>query len=176
MSKKYQPIKTTRREIADYWFAIVDDHGLSVNASEAHERCWRCGYGRRLQRCHIVPVSLGGKDEPANLVLLCKRCHEEGPNVTDVDIMWDWIRAYGAVPYDAFWAVEGAREYEFVYGRAYADELKDLGVSEDDMEEFRSFVGEVMKEKASVHFGQSYFNKATLAGIYRMALKEFTKK
>ena len=26
--------------------------------------------------------------------MLCKRCHADGPNVTDPEIMWDWIKAY----------------------------------------------------------------------------------
>ena len=58
---------------------------------------------KNLQRCHIIPNSLGGKDEASNLVLLCKRCHADGPNVEDPEIMWDWIRAYGVPFYDTFW-------------------------------------------------------------------------
>ncbi len=40
---KREKIKTSKNEIVDYWFSIVDECGLSVDASEAHERCWRCG-------------------------------------------------------------------------------------------------------------------------------------
>ena len=31
------------------------------------------GCERNLQRCHIIPDSLGGKDEPANIVLVTPR-------------------------------------------------------------------------------------------------------
>ncbi len=88
-------IKTSKKEIVDYWFSKVDESGLSVDAAEAHERCWRCGCERSLERCHIIPASLGGEDKPSNLVLLCRRCHLENPNVLDPEIMWDWLRAYG---------------------------------------------------------------------------------
>jgi len=64
-------IKTKKRDIVDYWSKIKDECLLSVDWSEAETRCWRCGYQKRLQRCHIIPNSLGGKDTPSNLVLLC---------------------------------------------------------------------------------------------------------
>src|SRR5699024_4292664 len=108
-------IKAQKHEIVDYWFSRVDECELSVDAAEAHERCWRCGYKRGLERCHIVPSSLGGSDEPSNLVLLCKRCHLENPNVSDPEIMWDWIRAYGTSLYGTFWTIQGMKEYEFIY-------------------------------------------------------------
>ena len=40
MTKK---IKTTKEEICDYWFSRVNERDLSVDESEALERCWRCG-------------------------------------------------------------------------------------------------------------------------------------
>lgn len=86
---KRTAIKTTIPEIVDYWFSRVYEGDLSVDASEAHERCWRCGYQTKLERCHIIPHSRGGADEPSNLVLLCKKCHLENPNVSDPEIMWD---------------------------------------------------------------------------------------
>src|SRR5262249_7661154 len=65
-----------------------DECGLGVDWSEAEERCWRCGYKSSLQKCHIVPDSLGGAARPSNLVLLCCRCHREAPNVADPRFMW----------------------------------------------------------------------------------------
>lgn len=109
MSKR-EPIKTTKEAIISYWAKHQDECGLSVDWAEAGERCWRCGCERSLDRCHIIPDSLGGKDEPENLVLLCMRCHADGPNVADQEIMWDWIRAYGVSFYDTFWGCEGMRE------------------------------------------------------------------
>lgn len=108
-------IKTSVHDIVDYWFKRVDESDLSVDMAEAHERCWRCGCERNLERCHIVPDSLGGKDEPSNLVLLCKRCHADGPNVADEEIMWDWTKSYRVPFYDTFWSILGQKEYAFIY-------------------------------------------------------------
>ena len=91
-------IKTTIAEAVDYWSRHQSECSLSVDWAEAHERCWRCGCERDIERCHIVPDALGGPDAPENIVLLCKRCHAEGPNVKDPEIMWDWLKAY-AVPF-----------------------------------------------------------------------------
>lgn len=91
-------IKTTIAEAVDYWSRHQSECGLSVDWAEAHERCWRCGCERDIERCHIVPDALGGPDAPENIVLLCKRCHAEWPNVKDPEIMWDWLKAY-AVPF-----------------------------------------------------------------------------
>jgi len=33
-----------------------------------------------VERCHLVPHALGGADSPANLVLLCGRCHRDAPD------------------------------------------------------------------------------------------------
>ncbi|PAD92949.1 HNH endonuclease [Shouchella clausii] len=165
-------IRTTKEQIADYWFKIVDECGLSVDASEATERCWRCGYKARLERCHIVPESLGGGDSPDNLVLLCKRCHIENPNVNDPEIMWDWIRAYGTPFYDTFWSIEGFKEYKFIYGKSFYEEVKERNIK--NVEEIERIINEEFK-KASFHFGHLYFNRATLAGVIRMVLKKYDK-
>lgn len=70
-------IKTSQKAIIDYWIKHQDEGELGVDWAEAHERCWRCGYKSRLERCHIIPSSLGGTDNPCNLILLCHRCHKE---------------------------------------------------------------------------------------------------
>lgn len=54
-------IKTTKKQIVDYWVRHVDESDLIVDFYEAEELCWRCGCKRPLERCHIVPYSLGGK-------------------------------------------------------------------------------------------------------------------
>lgn len=91
--------------------------------SEAHERCWRCGSKKSLQRCHIVAHSLHGADDPSNLVILCSECHAESPGVDAPEIMWDWLRAYRAVSPVTFWVEQGFREYEFMYKRSVQEEL-----------------------------------------------------
>lgn len=178
---KRESIKTPLSEIIAYW-RHVDEGGLSVDWAEAESHCWRCGYKKDLERCHIIPDSLGGKDEPSNLVLLCKRCHAEGPNVTDPEIMWDWIRAYGVPHYETFWPIRGMKEYQFIYHKTINQELADIlkcaGVdpdSEEVEETVKTYIQE-MFQQASFHFAQPYFNTATTAGIFRMFLKALARK
>lgn len=88
------------------------------------KRCWRCGKETELQRCHLIPDSLGGKDEASNIVLLCDKCHKEGPNVADPEIMWDWIKAYAQPNQFMFLFYQISREYEFIYKRSIKEEIK----------------------------------------------------
>ena len=115
--------RTTISAIVDYWAPRVDECDLSVDWSEAEEYCWRCGSPKELVRCHIVPHSLGGADEPSNFVVLCRPCHEENPNVADPEIMWDWLMAYKSRFYKTFWQDEGRREYQFLYKRSFEEDL-----------------------------------------------------
>lgn len=165
-----QNIKTSKKAIVDYWFSIVDECGLSVDASEAHERCWRCGYKQSLERCHIIPNSLGGEDKASNLVLLCRRCHLENPNIANKDIMWDWLRAYGTTFYDTFWVKQVMKEYKFIYGKSLEEEFAERGIT--DASKFNELVEEQM-EKTTFHFGHPYLNSATLAGVFRVSLEKY---
>ncbi len=54
---KHPKVKTKKEDIVNYWSRMQDECGLSVDWSEAHERCWRCGYKAKLQKCHIIPDS-----------------------------------------------------------------------------------------------------------------------
>lgn len=165
-------IKTKIPEIVNYWARRQDESSLSVDFSEAHERCWRCGCKRRLHRCHIVPYSLGGPDEPSNFVLLCARCHMENPNVADPHIMWDWLKAYKEIFYDMFWFNRGMQEYEKIYACSFREELKKRKMTDGTV--IDHMIGDKMKQ-ASYHFGDPHFNAATIAGILRMALKEYDR-
>lgn len=165
-------IKTTKEEIVNYWVKHIDESDLSVDFREADKRCWRCGCKRKLQRCHIVPDSLGGKDEPSNLVLLCSRCHLDNPNVSDPDIMWDWLKSYKVPFYDTFWKLQGFEEYKKIYGKSMEEEYRIRGITKNNIEEIQEIFQSQLK-KASYHFGDRALNVATLAGIYRMTLKEY---
>jgi hypothetical protein len=93
---------TTRTEVASYWYG-----DLHLDMGEA--MCWACrrwdGSGQEgayedadwLERCHLVPASLGGSDAPENLVMLCARCHREMPNVLDRTAALSWVRVPAAV-------------------------------------------------------------------------------
>ena len=127
MSKR-DKILVSKEEIVKYWFSKIDEIDFSVDAYEANERCWRCGYKTNLEKCHIIPASLGGKNEVSNLVLLCNRCHIENPNVADSEIMWDWLKAYKTTFYDTFWAIENLEEYKKIYGESFEMQLMNKGI------------------------------------------------
>ena len=172
MSKK---IKTTHEEICEYWFSRIDESELSVDASEALERCWRCASKSSLERCHIVPRSLGGEDIPSNFVLLCKRCHVENPNIADPEIMWDWLRAYKADFYDTFWSIRALEEYERIYQTKFEADILEFEEFVTP-EEARAWIEEKMQNSVTHHFGHPYLNVATMAGLLRMLVKEWRSK
>ncbi len=163
-------IKTTKEEIVDYWFSRVDECRMSVDASEAHERCWRCGCKHTLERCHIIADSLGGEDKPSNFVLLCNRCHIENPNVLDPEIMWDWIYAYKTPFYDTFWFLQGAKEYKKVYNKSISEEIIERNINDEKI--IKNILEEEIR-KTTFHFGHPYLNSATIAGILRMTFKRY---
>lgn len=168
---KRETIKTTIDEIVSYWETKVYEGDLSIDFSEAHERCWRCGYQKKLERCHIIPHSLTGKDTPSNFVLLCKRCHIDNPNVSDPEIMWDWLKSYKCTFYDTFWTLQGMTEYKKIYGISFDQELENRNIVENDS----LILLQKQFEQASIHFGHPDFNVATIAGILRMFLKNYDK-
>lgn len=170
---KRETIKTTKKQIIEYWGSVQDECGLSVDWAEANERCWRCAEKKPLQRCHIIPDSLGGKDEPSNLVLLCNRCHIEAPNVEDKNFMWDWIRAYGTPLYDTFWKIRGQKEYEFIYKKSFLKELKDRDIISSS--DFRRFWNTDIG-KTSTHYAHPWYNTSTDAGVLKMRLDAYDKK
>lgn len=44
-----------------------------------------------LQRCHIVAKSLGGTDDPENIFLMCKKCHDRAPATTSRELFLRWV-------------------------------------------------------------------------------------
>ena len=44
-----------------------------------------------LNRCHIIPYSLGGSSEPENLFLLCESCHIQSPDCIESKLFFKWI-------------------------------------------------------------------------------------
>lgn len=73
-------------ENAVYSFTSIE------NMDEAVSRCWCCGrVSSGLQRCHIIPKSLGGTDEPSNVIPLCNVCHDMAPDVACSEAIWYWI-------------------------------------------------------------------------------------
>lgn len=152
----------TVEEIVAYWAPRESECGLGVDWTEAHERCWRCGTKTRLQRCHIVAASLGGANEPSNLVLLCKWCHEEAPNIDDPKYMWIWLRKTSVPIYDTYRFEKGMMEFEKLFGRKphFRSGVDDPA---SYLAEFQSALKEHMGA-VTVHFGHGgRLNPATIA-------------
>ncbi|GAB3246270.1 HNH endonuclease [Chitinimonas naiadis] len=154
-------MKTTHREIVDYWVTQEDECGLSVDWAEAGTRCWRCATETRLDRCHIVPCSQGGSEHPSNLVLLCLKCHREAPNVTDPRFMWKWLRAHAVPYYDTYWFKRAEAEFTLIYGRK---PMSDVGENAINREILYTAIQQKLSE-TSIHFGEGRLNPSTLAWL-----------
>lgn len=173
MKNKKEQIKTTKQEIIDYWIQYIDECDMNFDWAEANKICWRCGCERNLQRCHIIPDSLGGPDEPSNLILLCAECHEQAPNVEDKQIMWDWIKSFHSPFYNTFWQTESFEEYKRIYKKSFYDELSERNIITDHaIIEFKN----LKCGRTSYHFGHPLGNISTFAGKYKMMLDAFDKK
>jgi hypothetical protein len=44
-----------------------------------------------LQRCHIIPASLGGSSDPSNLFLMCPTCHDLAPDTNSTETFFQWV-------------------------------------------------------------------------------------
>ena len=178
-------IAKSNEDIVSFWkktdkFKIL---GLS-SLEDASRSCWRCGSHLDVQRCHIIPDSLGGTDSESNLVLLCNRCHAEGPNIADAEIMFDWIKAYREECSQDFWLHAAMKEYAFVYGMSVEDEIRTLlerhGKRGPELEAEAFAQLKLLLNEASVkaicHFGQPYFNTSTQAGLLRIALNDLSRR
>lgn len=162
---RMEKISATIGEIVDYWARVEDECGLAVDWAEAHELCWRCGYKTKLERCHIVPASLGGAATPDNLVLLCRRCHREAPNHQNPEFMWIWLRATGVPLYGTYWTIRGWEEFQIMFGRMPLDWIAGLGADASALrDEFYDELGREF-EKTTVHFGEGRLNPSTIACV-----------
>lgn len=155
------PSKTlSNREIASYWATIQDECGLAVDWAEAHERCWRCGYKGRLQHCHIVPESRNGSYSVDNLVLLCRRCHRESPNIADKRYMWIWLRANAFPFYDSSLYFRAVIEFEHMFGRRPFK-----GLNEEQIRKAQKEITEIL-DSTIIHWSEGRRNPSTLACIF----------
>jgi ribosomal protein L37E len=166
---KHDPIKITFAEIVDYWAHREDECGLSVDWAEAHERCWRCGYKSNLERCHIIPHSLGGSDSTDNLVLLCRRCHRESPNVKDPSFIWRWLRAHAVPMYDTYWTIRAFDEFDKLFKR---EPFADIS-SEFSDKKIRELLSIHMRDVIH-HFGEGRLNPSTIAWILAQVEQRIT--
>ena len=135
----------SKGEIFKYWKNRLEKLGFFVDWGEPG--CWACGFHYNskydlrdsrarwakvvakwekipLQRCHIVPRSLGGSNKASNLFLMCRECHDLSPNTASREVFFDWART------QCFWHREMAKMKaamdSFEIEEAHLDELSDL--------------------------------------------------
>lgn len=168
---KRSKIATSKKEIIEYWETRVYEGNLSVDFAEAHERCWRCGCKCTLHRCHIIPHSLGGKDDPSNMVLLCNRCHREAPNIDDAEFFWDWLVAQKASCYDTYWFRRAFAEYKEIFNESIIEIFRAHELGADYVVDLSNYL-KAKQPNVAIHFGEGKLNPSTLAGLIRQYLME----
>lgn len=155
----------------DYWSQRIyeGDTGIDWGDDTAKNHCWRCGCKRSLQKCHIVPKSLGGSDDVSNLIPLCAMCHDEAPNVNDPNAMWQWIKDCHGEVYNTFWIEKAFDEVKV--------NKKQFKLIQNKSKKFIEIVKNVYKN-TSTHFGQhaggSRTTVSTWTWVFKQAIKELS--
>ena len=192
MEKKVKRRLPSHSKIAGYWESRVYEGDIGIDWADSPERrCWRCAYlcesktTNRIERCHIIPHSLKGSDEPCNLVLLCKHCHKEAPNINCKDAMWLWIKKTSVPFYNTWLEIRTNRDYKEIFGSCFQEDIiktceKKLGGSSyGELKSFKLVFEDEYKKnlkEVSLHWGQSYFNYSTRAFLFRRVLEKLKRK
>jgi hypothetical protein len=168
--------KTKKEDIIKFWISKVDETELNFDWGDADLVCWNCGCERKTQRCHIVPHSLNGDDDPSNYVLLCNICHTNAPNCSNPNIMWDWIKSnktkFGIT--NCYFIEKGLEEYERIYGGNIINDMISSGINENNI---HKHIEEYNKEtRLSTHFSDSHFNPVSTAGYVKGLLEDLKGK
>jgi hypothetical protein len=172
-----------KSEIFLHWKPYLDQQGLGYD--EPH--CWACGYGwkrksaptnqsfsddelaniydreKHLQRCHIIPRSLGGSDDVSNLFLMCSECHDLAPNTSSSDSFFKWV------------------EKQSWFSRRYSellDGMKPFDISEKDSKEIKKILQsddfhQWWSKNGSLHHNQSGNDVATTASPLYATISAF---
>jgi hypothetical protein len=178
-------IPSKRAKIFDYWKDHLDRLGFFIDWGEPG--CWACGfhYGTKydvkrgdmgwdrilqcwnnipLQRCHIIPRSLGGTDHASNLFLMCRECHDLAPNTNVPEIFLEWARGQNSDVRESY---------------KIQDALESFGIDAEAVEDFgRILVSERfwlwMRGKFGLHRLQSKYapvsSRLTTATIVGLAV------
>jgi hypothetical protein len=185
-------IKTKHIDIIDYWRRRVDecDMGIdwadavidiTVEAKSLKLRCWRCSDVHRqgaIERCHIKAAQFGGEDKPSNYILLCRRCHEESPDLkSNKEAIWEWIKATSKPFYGTFLSYEIAEEFKKIYNRGLCSGdspiMKELSSSKTHKRKVKQFIKKLkalLDEEAGSHaFARRRISPATFAMLLKKA-------
>lgn len=139
MGKHREAIRTKKSEIVKYWYEkqqreVGDNRKIYITdigepTCMACDKRWGTKYDNqdenatneecyklwdkvgRLQRCHIIPMALGGNDEPENYWLMCKQCHVLAPDTVSKKVFFLWADQQNHR--EAFMAAELAMQCDF---------------------------------------------------------------
>lgn len=137
-----------KSDIAEHWKSWLDENGFDWGEPS----CWACkkwwdtkndlptlpgksvssGWDKApLQRCHIVPKSLGGADTVDNLFLMCKECHDLAPNTPSRNAFLKWaskqhwtVRMFGKINSDLSTFDFEVQDYEWILSTLQDDAFK----------------------------------------------------
>jgi hypothetical protein len=173
----------SKSEVFDCWKERLGELGFDIDWGEPS--CWACGFHydakydikrsdvawsevlKRwdripLQRCHVIPRSLGGANDVSNLFLMCRECHDLAPNTNLAEVFLSWARGQDSIARE-FGKIRTALDSFAIDVAAQENSLR-LMVSE----EFRMWA----RERASLHRPQSNYaprssriTPATIVGL-----------
>lgn len=172
-------IRTTLSEICDYWSKhSIDELGNDCEGSLIDfdaPACFICGKEQNLERAHIIPDSLGGKDEPSNLMCLCSTCHKKAPNTSDAKAFLRYIRNS---------IIEFEDTHVLGFPKWWVNNLTNLIESHQldvfknmSVDDIRSIITTPIAEDLVVthHFGDDV-NEASKYAIYENRLLQYVKQ
>jgi len=85
-------LNKVKEDLDHYVNLLGDDTVENILIGEGCE-CYACGVkSKRLERCHIVPHSLGGSAKADNLFLLCGECHQDNPDTIYADLFYRYVK------------------------------------------------------------------------------------
>ncbi len=125
----------------------------------------------KLERCHIIPKALGGKDELDNLFLLCKKCHKLSPDTTDKNAFLIWVynkRRSSLMGYDFKGTID-----------SFKLALESFDIKEEDFikyyNEFEKTINmnELFTDQVNVHLGELQLSSMTY--LVASKLNDFIK-
>lgn len=170
----------SKAEIFEYWKDWLIKEGFDLG----EPCCWACGRWwdtrydvqdpeaswdeiRRawnrvpLQRCHIIPRSLGGSNDPSNLFLMCRECHDRAPNTTSREAFLTWVKGQS-------WIKRRMAEIK--------EEMETFNIKEEDLEEMLQivqspgFIKWALKH-IGIHLSQQSGPKITMSTIIAAILE-----
>jgi len=99
----------SKKQIMEYWSS--NDPGSGYFEEDSRDHCFCCGRDCKTTKHHIKPIGSEPEvetpegrarrtqkllqnpelDDPSNIHLLCRKCHQNAPHTSDSDIYWGWF-------------------------------------------------------------------------------------